>query len=839
MSLVEYERKRQFDRTREPAAKRRSRGKGRPIFVVQLHHASHRHYDFRLQVGGALRSWAVPKGPSFDPAVKRLAAEVEDHPLAYAKFEGEIPEGQYGGGHVALFDQGLWSTDGDAEQQLAKGHLRFELFGDKLKGGWHLIRTRGTSRKPQWLLVKDKDRYAGKGEADDLAVDLPAPTSGASARRAAKKAKQTVAPPRKAQPTLRAQKLRDWTKHAAALDCAEPASLPTEAPAPQLAMMVDKPPEGPGWLHEIKWDGYRFCAMIRDGRVDLWSRNGVRWTTRLPDIIEALQSLRLRDAILDGELIAGQGTRDDFTLLQATLAGDRNASLSFVLFDVLYLDGSTLVACTLDDRKALLARILDPLPSRLALSAHAETSGAEAYAAATRHGFEGIVSKRADGRWHAGRSDDWRKSKHRDSQEFAVVGSTPPKGKRTGLGALLLARYDPNQGWLYAGKAGSGLSELQLKELGRKIGRAGSAKPSVIVPPNDTDLRQARWFAPRFLVEVHSRGLGSNGLLRQPSIKAVRLDKTVNDMEKARPKKDGVTITHPDRVVFPRDGITKQQVADYYLAVMPELLKGIDDRPLSVIRCPGGIEGACFFQKHEMAGIDGVDHVRLKEKSGGQGDYLVARDEHAVMSLVQFNTIEFHPWGAHAGTPDLADMLVFDLDPGPGVEWNAVKASARQVRERLQQAGLESFVRTSGGKGLHVVVPLNPPSPWDIAKPFAQAFAATMARLDPDRYVATATKSRRKGRIFIDYLRNGRGATSVASYSLRARPGAPVATPLSWQELTRVRGPAAFTLHNIPNRLKRQKTEPWQGFSKTKQGLQNMLAKRTVAKPRQAKKPTS
>ncbi len=859
MSLSEYARKRRFDKTREPADSARPVRLARPIFVVQLHHASHRHYDFRLQVGNALRSWAVPKGPSFDPSVKRLAAEVEDHPLAYASFQGLIPAGQYGAGHVAIFDSGVWSSDGDMDAQLSKGHLRFELFGSKLKGGWHLIRTRGAARKPQWLLVKDDDHYASKHEADDLLDDMPPPTAGASAKRSPRRVAAKPAKP-KTVPNPKARARADWAKRAAKFHGARPSRLPAELLEPQLATLMPSPPFGAQWLHEIKWDGYRISAVIRAGRVSLWSRNALDWTDKLPDIVAALEQLGLHEAHLDGELIALKGTQADFSTLQATLSGKRAAALSYVLFDVLYIDGMSLQSCALRDRKMLLAQLLAKPPRHLALSSHIDGDGEEAFRLATMQGFEGILSKRADLPYHAGRSSDWRKSKQLDSEEFAVVGVTAPKGSRRGLGALLLARHKAGSGWVYAGKMGSGLSDAELDRLSEHIGDGGQKAPTVLVPDNDTDLRSARWFAPLFVVDVHSRGRGSNGLLRQPSLKAVRMDKDIDDLmnhdaapAKARRKGAGsasaeVALTHPERVVFPGDGITKQQVADYYAAVMPHLLPGIVDRPLSLIRCPGGIEGHCFFQKHEISGVEGVDHVRIKENSGERGDYLVVRDAAAVMQLVQFNALEFHPWGAKADAPDVADLLVFDLDPGSGVEWAAVRAAARKVREMLAQIKLQSFVRTSGGKGLHVVVPLHPPVAWTTAKPFAQSFAMTLSLMEPEKYLATATKSRRDGRIFIDYLRNGRGATSVASYSLRARPGAPVATPLTWTELSRVQSAAAFTLANVPARLAKRKSDPWEGLSELRQNLDHLDAetpapkRHSIAKPSEggvAKKPAA
>lgn len=922
MSLSEYRRKRDFHRTREPAPRAKA-GPSRPIFVVQLHHATRRHYDFRLQVGGTLKSWAVPKGPSFDPTVKRLAAQVEDHPIDYARFEGEIPEGQYGGGHVALFDRGVWSTDGDPTAQLTKGHLRFELFGEKLRGGWHLVRTqRGRANQPEWLLFKDDDAHAAPLEADQLLDDVPLPPPTSRKHSVAVAARKTAAPVATArQPSRRASakpaprtrpRRIDWAQRAAAVPGARKATLAAKPFVPQLALLAEQPPQGEQWVHELKWDGYRILTVIRSGKVTLWSRNAIEWTAKLPDIVAALERLGLDSAALDGELIAAGGGQTDFNELQATLSGERQSPLTYVLFDLVHLQGVSLERCTLRDRKALLQELLASPPPRLAYSSHWEGDGELALAAASEKAFEGIISKRVDQPYRSGRSDDWRKSKRLHSDEYAVVGWTPPKGARSSFGSLLLARPDPELGWRYAGRVGSGFSDRQLRDLMRQL-RGGDIEPTVHLDPGATDLRGARWFAPRFVVEVFTRGIGNQGLLRQPSLKAVRMDKNVSDLldsdrpgvarrkkspaaTAARSRKDpavarrvaraganGATtkrtatghtaavpakavpatkpataakrklasgtraagakagnaprpspatrrskaaqaepelrLTSPERVVYPDSGITKREVADYYLALADLLLVEIGGRPLSIIRCPSGSTGACFFQKHITAGLTQVDTVRLKEESGVNADYLVVNDVSGLMELVQFNALEFHPWGSRAKTPERADRVVFDLDPGPGVGWPEVKRAAREVRDRLEQIGLVSYLRTSGGKGLHVVVPLNPGCDWDLVKRFARGVAEALAQSSPERYVVTATKSKRDGRIFIDYLRNGRGATSVASWSLRARPGAPVAVPLEWSALARLSSSDAFDLRTAKRRAQKLTQHPWAGIEAVRQDL--------------------
>ncbi len=843
MSLHDYQRKRDFRRTREPAGDAAKRA-GRAIFVVQLHHARRRHYDFRLQIGDVLKSWAVPKGPSFDPGDKRLAVEVEDHPLDYAGFEGDIDEG-YGKGHVDRFDQGVWATAGDPEAQLRKGHLRFELFGDRLKGAWHLVRSTRKERQPAWFLIKAKDAYAGDVQADDL---LDAKLT-ASTRRAAKTtsekaaARKSTARHRKP-PTAKAVSKPALLRRLKTTAGARQARVEAGFFDPELARLFDTPPEGDDWLHETKWDGYRLLASIDDGAVNLWSRNGLSWSGRVPEIREALAAMKLDEARLDGELIALDAHgHSDFNALQRTLSGEAQAPLAYVLFDCPALQGYDLRCVRLEDRKALLAFLLDGRPSPLAYSTHAVGQGAEVFRAAVEQRLEGIMSKRADSPYRGGRGDDWRKVKRLQGDEFAVLGYTHPKGSRSGFGALLLGRPDPAQPgrWIYAGRVGTGFSEADLKKLSRSVAHNGKRRPPVAIEGIDPLLRGALWVRPKAVVEVAFRGLGAHDLLRQASFRSLRPDKSVADLtdsDRAAPPASGahamktraaketsspIVITHPDRLVYPAEGIGKQDVVDYYRAVMDWFLPGVAGRPTSVIRCPDGVEQACFFQKHAITGLHRVDIVPLKEESGGQGKYLVPRDADAVIELVQFGTVEFHPWGATAEQPDEADRMVFDIDPGPDVAWRRVVDAARHVRRQLDRLGLQGFLRTTGGKGLHVVVPLRPAAPWPTVKNFAHAFAQSLAQAHPLEFVAVASKAQRKGRIYLDYLRNSRGATSVASYSLRARAGAPVATPLRWEELGRIDSGHHYTLRNLPGRLARLKRDPWEGIDTLQQDLQQVL----------------
>lgn len=848
MSLAEYQRKRRFDRTSEPKEDRVTGD--RTVFVVQLHHASHRHYDFRLQIGGVLKSWAVPKGPSLDPSVKRLAVEVEDHPVSYADFEGDIPKGEYGGGNVRIFDRGIWSTDNDAEGQLAKGHLKFELFGQILQGGWHLVRSHRRSRQPEWLLFKQDDEFAAKREADDFLDEQEYPVArpksgqggkqkadspGGVKNQATARGKDTKikSPARKSSRSTSGQSSRStsdrsqvWEAQLDAFSKARRESLKAEPFTPQLCSPSDRAPKGDNWLHEVKWDGYRLLCTIADGIPRLWSRNGLDWTERLPDIARDMALLGLQDAAFDGELVVLDGVRSDFSALQATLSGEKHAPLSYLLFDLIHLNGLDLCEVALQDRKALLESVLQDAPLRLRYSSHLIGSGPQVFEQVTAEKLEGIISKRVDAPYHGGRSRSWQKIKMELSDEFAIAGFIEPQGSRVGIGSLLLAVPEGKTGWRLAGRVGTGMSDAMLRQLSSVLRPAAVAQPTVTVDGIDSDLRRAKWVKPQQVVEVFYRGHSSQGLLRHTAFKTLREDKTVADLRRRQTdevhmEKNTVEISSPDRLVYPEMKITKRDVADYYERITDWLLPQLQGRPLSVLRCPDGSQKACFFQKHHTAGMD-VSTVRLKEEQGGSQDYLMVKDKSDVMQLVQFNALEFHPWGAQADSPDDCDRLVFDLDPSEEVPWSRVKKAARQLHDLLEQLQLQSFLRTTGGKGLHVVVPLDPPVPWDEARHFARAFAESLAGAHPDKYIATASKKQRKGLIFVDYLRNGRGATSVCSYSLRARPGAAVATPLRWDELGRIKSSDAFNIKNLPQRLARLAADPWEDMDSVRQGLPNI-----------------
>ena len=835
MGLKQYQQKRNFGATPEPSGGEDKAARNRRrIFVVQLHHASHRHFDFRLELDGVLKSWAVPKGPSFDPSVKRLAMEVEDHPVSYATFEGDIPHGNYGAGHVDVFDHGTWEPVGNAHQGLAKGDLKFILHGDVLRGSWVLVRTRKQGSKQQWLLIKHQDEFAGERDANafvDPKTDRPisAARRKATWKGAATGASSTVAVAHAAQ-----------ARHEA-----KPEVLKDEAFAPELCKSQNVPPAGDEWLHEVKWDGYRILATVVAGKVRLWSRNAIEWTAKVPELAKAIASLKLKSAQLDGEMIVLKDGRDDFNALQGRLSAETKAPLVYMLFDMPHLNGESLRDVPLLERKAALEALLRRRPNDLLrFSAHQIGNGATVFAQATAGGLEGVVSKRVDSVYRGARNGDWVKAKGRPSDEFVVIGYTEPKGSRAGIGALLLAQ--PRNGTLtYVGRVGTGISAPLLGTLRKQLAATVLDQPAADIDLMERkDQRLAIWVKPKLIVEAFFQGIGGQGLLRQPAFKAVRTDKTIRDLvdtvkphRSAKPnaskKADSsssedaagatgaatVEITHPEREVFPGTGITKGDVAAYYRSVAPWILREIGGRPLSVIRCPDGAAKPCFFQKHVMRGWgEHVHGVAIEEKNARE-KYLYIDDESGLLELVQMNVLEFHPWGSRVDDYEHADRIVFDLDPHPSVKWPRVVAAAKDLREQLASIGLTSFLRTSGGKGFHVVVPLDPPAPWDTVKAFAQAVAQAMATLRPLEFVSVAGEKNRENRIFVDWLRNGRGATSVGSYSLRAREAAGVAMPIAWEQLPRIKSGDAFTIKNAVKTLQRRRVDPWADIDSVKQAL--------------------
>jgi len=816
--LRQYHQKRNFTRTKEPRGQlKRKTG---DLFVVQKHAARRLHYDFRLELDGVLKSWAVTKGPSLSPADKRLAVRVEDHPLDYAEFEGRIPEGEYGAGSVIVWDRGRWSTEGDPREQLAKGHLIVDLHGRKLRGRWHLVHMRGRDQrgKENWLLIKADDEYATT-EKDGAALLGEKPRSIKTGRTIADVAAGDVKIKRKPAPSAgeAKQTAPQRSGAGAAVTGARKASLPSLF-EPQLASLAIKPPVGESWVHEIKFDGYRLIARIDRGHVKLKTRNGLDWTTRFPSLKKALEDLPVITALLDGEVVVEteKGT-PSFADLQADLSEGRSDRFRYYVFDLLHLDGADLTRVPLIERKRVLADVLGGQHGILAYSEHFAGRGDVVFDHACRLGLEGIVSKLKMAPYRSGRSKSWLKTKCVDRHELAIIGYVPSATQRKVVGSLVVGHHAKGE-LVYAGRVGSGFSNRVAEELWRRL-----EEIRIDAPPLDRALpadsrRNVRWVKPKLVADVEIRGWTTDGIARHAVFKGLRHDKVASEVVRAVPavKTNSasvlpVNLTHPDRVLWPDVGITKQGLADFYAEIWPWIAAHVVGRPLALVRCPGGVEEACFFQKHAWAGI-GESIIRARDPDDGE-ELLALDNVEGLLSLVQASVLEIHVWGAKLGNIDKPDGITFDLDPDSALEWTDVVAAAFEVRDRLAKAGLSSLVKTTGGKGLHVYVPLKPHADWVAAKEFARTLAQAMSKDSPRKYLVTASKKARSGRIFVDYLRNARGATAVVAYSARARAGATVSTPLDWSELGPDIHSDRFTISNLLHRLSRG-DDPWKDVSR-------------------------
>ena len=869
--LREYRWKRDFQKTAEPAGKSRASRSACRRFVVQKHAARSLHFDFRLELDGVLKSWAIPKGPSLDPSKKRLAVHVEDHPLEYADFEGVIPPGEYGGGTVLLWDRGQWTPRGDAAKDYDRGRLKFELKGRKLRGGWMLLRMKDKDDVrdgKNWLLVKERDAFAKSGPAGNIAArETASVTTGRTLEEVAERKSKTwksnrvakrpptkrVVAKRKAQSASGAGKRAPITPES--LPGAHKRTMPTTL-RPQLATLVKAVPEGDQWLHELKFDGYRMLCFLGDGRPRLITRHGNDWSDKFKPIVKAVSDVPIREAILDGEVVVQKADGStDFQALQNVLEGKHNKDLLYYVFDLPYCDGCDLTATPLVERKRRLRALFGESGAvgRLRYSDHIQGNGPEVFRKACGLGLEGIVSKRADSPYVQKRTHTWTKSKCVHRQEFVIGGFTDPGGARTGFGALLVGYYDSGGRLVYCGRVGTGFDERLLASLFKQLkAREIGASPFANLPAG-RGTKGVHWIRPELVAEVEFASWTNEGILRHPSFQGLRADKHPKDVRRETPQPPpdagpqpehsphpampparrrttdsnsstdgpiaGVTLTNPDRVLYPEQDITKRELALFYESIADWILPHVIKRPLSLVRCPRGTGGHCFYQKHVTEAMPApIRGVAIREKKGVE-DYIVIDDLSGLITLVQLGVLEFHPWGCREDNVERPDRMVFDLDPGPSVEWLGVVHAAVALRDRLEDLGLQSFVKTSGGKGLHVVVPLQRRGAWDEMKDFSAAIAESLARLEPARYLTTATKAKRHGRIFIDYLRNGRGATSVAAYSTRAREGAPVSTPIAWDELTAELGPAAFTVKNLPDRLARLKRDPWDKFLELRQSI--------------------
>jgi bifunctional non-homologous end joining protein LigD len=804
--LAEYKARRDFSRTPEPragAARRSSRGLR---YFIQRHAARRLHYDFRLEWDGTLKSWAVPKGPSLDPGVKRLAVQTEDHPLSYGDFEGTIPAGEYGAGDVLLWDRGTWIPREDPASGFARGKLHFELVGEKLRGEWVLFRLGREDR--QWMLRKIDDGHARPG--DDDAILEARPESVRVDARAPQAAPQAA---RKSD----ARRRRDGR--------AVRRTMP-DFIAPQLATLVSEAPAGSGWTYEVKYDGYRLLARCDGGDVRLVSRNGNDWTARLAPLAEAIARTKPGDCWLDGEaVVADAHGRTSFQALQRALDG-RARGVVFYVFDLPWADGEDLRALPLSKRVERLRARLGKLPAGgpVRLSEQLTGSGPQAWKAACELGLEGLIGKRLDAPYVSGRTDTWIKLKCRPSQEVVVGGYTEPAGQRNGFGALLVGTRAADGALDYAGRVGSGFDERTLAQLRRRLDALRVGKPPFREPPRIARSTRVHWVRPALVAQVAFAEWTDEGLLRQASFQGLRDDKDPRTAQRERPvagnRVGSITVTNPDRLIFETPRITKLDVVRYYESIGEPMLAHVAGRPLSLVRCPQGIAGQCFFQKHVRTRLPpGVERVPIREKDG-VGDYLYVTTVDGLLGLAQYGNVEFHTWGSRVPDIEHVDQLIFDLDPDEDLAWSRVVDAALLTRGLLEELGLPTFLKTTGGKGLHVVVPVKPTRDWEQARLFAQAVAQQLTRVAPDRFTAQLAKNRRDGRIFIDYLRNGRGATAVAAWSLRARPGAPVSMPVAWERLA-VRRDIRGDVFNLRNAAaEREAAEAaWTGFARRRATL--------------------
>ena len=822
-SLKKYREKRNFQVTSEPAGGGEANEDAR-AFVIQKHWASRLHYDFRLELDGAMKSWAVPKGPCYDPAVKRMAVQVEDHPIAYNQFEGQIPEGQYGAGKVIIWDEGKWMPVGDPRKGYRDGHLKFDLQGVKMQGRWALIRLKGkeSDKQPPWLLIKDRDAFARPEREFSVVDEMP---DSVVPLRAAK----APSPDRSEdQPEPSADGERTLPGVAADL----PAHL-----KPQLATLVDGVPHhAPDWLYEMKFDGYRLVVRIEGDDVRLYTRNGHDWSAKLPHLVDAFRALPAKWAWVDGEIVMlDREGIPNFQALQNAFDGERTQDIVFYAFDLPFIGQRDLRQEPLTVRRAMLQQLMDTTEDdHLRFSEALEAAPSDLVATACKMGLEGIMAKRLSSPYVSRRTNTWVKVKCARRQEFAIVGYTAPKGSRAGLGALLLAVTEQDGSLRYAGKVGTGFDDASLVSLQKRLASIETDKKPVANAPAAGGVR---WVKPELIAEVSFGEWTGGGHIRHSVFRGLRQDKPVRAIsrEKAVPVKDiegdagatrragkaapatkasrakGGKLTNPDRVIDPSTQLTKLDLARYYALVAPLMLEHLKGRPVSFLRAPAGIQGEFFFQKHLEAAMPGVKSLPAK-LDPDHPPLLEVPTAEAILSAVQMNVVEFHTWNAVKTSIGKPDRMLFDLDPGEGVQWPAMQQAANLVRVLLEEIGLKAWLKTSGGKGLHVVVPLRKQYDWDTVKRFSQVIVQHLARTLPQLFVAKSGPKNRVGKIFADYLRNGFGATTVCAWSARARPGLGVSVPVKWEELDKLTGGAHWTIQDIHARLDAGNT-PWDDYA--------------------------
>ncbi|SEJ78380.1 DNA ligase D [Pseudomonas sp. NFR16] len=878
--VSEYTRKRNFDITSEPAetgGKARS-SKGKALtFVIHKHDARNLHYDFRLELDGTLKSWAVPKGPSLDPKNKRLAVHVEDHPLGYGSFEGSIPEGQYGAGDVIVWDRGIWQPHGDPRETYKEGKLKFTLIGEKLTGDWALVRThlRGSGDKEQWLLIKEKDEAVRSGDEYDIVVDKPesvvSGTTVGGGRAPAKKnsrTRKTAA----SSPEPQAAAAKKPARKAAAGNKRLPDKL-----APQLATLVDTPPEG-DWLYEIKFDGYRIMTRIIDGEVRMITRNGHDRTERLPLQAKAVSEMNLGDSWLDGEaVVLNDAGLPDFQALQNAFEIGRSKDIVYYLFDVPFLNGEDLREKPVEDRRAALKKLLGKQKNRLLRFSDAfSASHRDIVESACSLSLEGVIGKRAGSVYQSRRSPDWIKLKCKLRQEFVIVGFTKPQGTRSGFGALLLAVNEEGAGLVYAGRVGTGFNQKMLGDLFEQMKPLEQDASPLSKKLTSAQARGVHWIEPTLVGEVEFGEWTREGIIRHSAFIALRSDKPASEVvheyprtpkdikapfkpkaskAKAEPAQDsparekkpasskrgaqdkdkidvaGVLISHPERVIDRQSGLHKIDLAHYYESIGDWILPHLDHRPVALLRCPEGVEGEQFFQKHsERLAIPNIKQLDPK-LDPGHARLMEIDSVQALVGAAQMGTIELHTWGSTYDQIELPDHFVLDLDPDEALPWRSMIEATQMTLAVLDELGLDAYIKTSGGKGMHVIVPLARKADWDAVKAFAKALAQFISAQLPERFTATSGPKNRVGKIFIDYLRNTRGASTVAAYSVRARPGLPVSVPIARDELASVKSSAQWNISNVLKRLRKLKADPWAGYKNTQRITKPMWKRLGVKAP--------
>ncbi|KTD23565.1 Putative DNA ligase-like protein Rv0938/MT0965 [Legionella lansingensis] len=822
MGLDQYHQKRDFKKTPEPRGQ--IHHNQNYLFIIHKHAASHLHYDFRLELDGVLKSWAVPKGPCLDPKVKRLAVHVEDHPVEYGSFEGIIPKEEYGGGTVMLWDKGKWEPlDKDPRKAYEKGHLRFELNAKKLHGRWDLVRFK--KEEESWFLIKYDDEFAIPLQKYDILLEEPnSVVTNQSIDEIAENYEKVwsssegglkkVANPKSRQKSLSKLLPSDLKE----------SSFPKKI-SPQLTTLVDKAPLGTEWLHELKLDGYRIIAFKNGTSIRLMSRNNIEWTEHFKNIVKELKKLPVKKVVLDGEIVLlDEHHRSSFQLLQNSMKGDKDYPFIYYVFDLLYYDKYDLKKRPLLERKEILEYVLPAAHPTLRYSDHIIGNGQDVFEKSCELNLEGIISKNINSSYQEKRTKHWVKVKCIKRQEFVIGGYS--KGTRQYFGSLFLGVFNDDKELVYCGNVGTGFTEASLKDVFEELQQHISKENPFNSEPSSH--KDAVWVKPTLVAEVEFSEWTAEGKLRHPSFKGLRKDKKASAVHKEKevknktnPKqKHVISLSNPKKILYKEDKITKQDLFNYYDEISEFILPFIVDRPLTLLRCPNNYE-KCFYQRHYYKSTPKQLHpISIANKSDNELEqYIYLKDKNGLLSLVQMGALEIHPWGSKIDDVEYPDMITFDLDPGPDVPWEKVVEAAREVKKHLEDFKLTCFVKTTGGKGLHVVIPIQPEYDWEEVKNFAKVFVEFLEKIDPNTYITNMAKSKRKGKIFVDYLRNQRGATAISVYSSRARLHAPVATPLRWDELTSNREDNFYTIYTLPMRLKKLKDDPWKDFWKLKQSL--------------------